>query len=92
MPTYVNIAFYLKEEWPRFLEMADDREDLEDTWEEWFSKYLGLKLSLKSQGYEVQDYIVYIDELDRYCKEKGLKNTGKTRAAFVSGKPSNRVL
>jgi hypothetical protein len=92
MPYIITIAFYKKEDWPRFLQMADDRKDLEDTWEEWFSNYLGSKMGLKSQGFEVHDYIINLDELQQYCKEKGLKNTGKTRSEFVAGKPGNRVL
>lgn len=39
----VNIAYYRKENWKRLLDTADDREILEDTWDEWHEVFYVIK-------------------------------------------------
>lgn len=59
---------------------------MHDTWEEWRDEYLKAKTNLVLQGLMVTDWIVDIDELQAYCKEKGVKNIGAVRAQFVGAK------
>ncbi|MCX6233549.1 MAG: hypothetical protein NT175_02345 [Bacteroidetes bacterium] len=80
----INIAYYLEKDWKRFLESIDDRESMHDTWKEWHKAYLKTKKELSIRGFRVNDFIVDIDELIKYCKMRGIKNDGKARSQFVT--------
>ncbi|UWX55739.1 hypothetical protein NYZ99_04755 [Maribacter litopenaei] len=82
----VNLAYYRKKDWKKFLSMIDDRESMFDTWKEWHKSYLMAKKQLSNKGLKVYDVEVDLVKLDHYCRENGLKNIGKTRSQFVSNK------
>ena len=54
----VNLAYYRKKDWRKFLEMIDDRDSIHDTWKEWHKSYLKVKRDLISQGFAVNDFVV----------------------------------
>jgi hypothetical protein len=79
-----GIGFYRREQWPLLLETADDRKDLEDTYDEWV---LNLKKSINNlRTLEKEPLKVDIDmaELLAWCKSRGKKNTGASRAEFIT--------
>ena len=82
----INLAYYKKKDWIRLLESIDDKESMHETWEEWHNAYLKTKKDLISQGFNVKDFIVDIDELQYYCKMRGIKNDGKARSQFVTNR------
>ena len=82
----LNLAFYEKKDWAYFLSVADDRENLEDEWEDWFRTYLKFKLELIGQGFSVTDVIINVRELMEYCAKNNLKNDGSARSQFVASK------
>ena len=82
--TTLNLAFYEKKDWAYFLSVADDRESLEDEWEDWFKNYLKFKLDLIAIGFTVKDINVDIRELLEYCAKNNLKNDGNARSQFVA--------
>ena len=79
----INLAYYEKRDWKRFLESIDDRNSMHDTWKEWNKAYLKTKKELISQGFVVADFVVDIDELINYCKMRGIMNDGKARSQFI---------
>ncbi|MDO5976792.1 hypothetical protein [Flavivirga jejuensis] len=80
----VNLAYYRKKDWRKLLSMIDDRESMFNTWKEWHKSYLRAKKELSSKGIVTNDIEVDLIELDKFCRENGLKNIGKTRSQFVS--------
>ena len=80
----VNLAYYRKKDWRKFLDMIDDRDSMHDSWEEWHNSYLKIKLELSTQGMIVNEIVVDLNELRKYCLNRGLKINGKTRSQFVS--------
>jgi len=80
----ISIAWYNKKDWLRLLEIIDDKESMPETWEEWHSSYLKVKMELISHGISVNDFVVDIDDLISYCVRLGIKNDGKARSQFVS--------
>ena len=82
----VNLAYYRKKDWGKFLKLIDDPENMHETWKEWHKTYLKTKLSLTSQGLTVNDFVVDLNELRNFCLTKGLKIDGKARSQFVSGR------
>ncbi|NJB37986.1 hypothetical protein, partial [Croceivirga sp. JEA036] len=59
----VNLAFYRKKDWGKFLRMIDDRESMFDTWKEWNKSYLRTKKELTSNGLKVNEVEVDLAEL-----------------------------
>ncbi len=84
MITELNFAVYKKEDWQKFLEIADDRQNLHDTWEEWYAEFSERKLMFVRQGYLVRDITIDLDDLIKYCKKHNVKNDGKTRSIYVN--------
>ncbi len=82
----VNIAYYRKEDWKRFLKSIDDRKSMHETWEEWHEAFLNTKKELILNGFIIKEVIIDIDELKEYCRKKGIKNDGKARSTFASGR------
>lgn len=84
MITEINLAYYQKKDWKRFLKIIDDRESMHDTWKEWNKAYLKTKKHLTSNGFIVRDFVVDIDELKDYCTIRNIKNNGEARSQFVA--------
>ena len=82
----IKLAYYRKKDWKRFLKIIDDSESMHDTWDEWHKAFLKAKKDLISQGFEVEDVEIDLDELTNYCKMRGIKNDGKARSQFVQAK------
>ena len=80
---HVNVAYYKKEDWNRFIRSIDDRESMDTTLEEWHRNFLKSKTSLAIMGFQVKEVHVDIDKLARYCRKKGIKNDGRARSQFV---------
>ena len=83
METIINLAYYRKKDWNRFLEIIDDKESMFATWKEWNKAYLKTKKELLNKGLTVKDLIVNLEELIDYCAIKGIKIDGKARSQFV---------
>jgi len=81
-----KLAYYEKRDWKRFLKSIDDSHRMHDTWEEWHKEYNKAKKNLRSEGFVVTEIVVDIDELQNYCKVRGIKNNGKARSGFVVDK------
>ena len=82
----IKLAYYRKKDWKRFLKIIDDSESIHDTWDEWHKAFLKAKKDLISQGFEVEDVEIDLEELTNYCKMRGIKNDGKARSQFVQAK------
>jgi hypothetical protein len=80
----VNLAYYRKKDWKKFIKMIDDRDSMHDSWEDWHKSYLSTKHSLTTKGLTVNDFMVDLDKLKKYCSSRGLKIDGKARSQFVS--------
>ena len=84
--TKVNLAYYREKDWKRFIALADDKENLHDKWKDWHKSFLKLKKDMISQGFEVMDIVIDLDELEIFCKIRGIKNNAKARSQFVQNK------
>lgn len=80
----ISVAYYREKDWNRFLEMAEDRENLNDTWEEWFETYQSTLKKMRTVGFKPHEIVIDLDALYLYCQSVGLPNTGKTRAGYVA--------
>ncbi len=83
----LKLAYYRKNDWDKLMNSIVDRESMHDTWEDWNKAFSKMKKSLKHQGFVVHEVTIDIDDLNKFCKKKGLKNNGKTRSNYVAGLP-----
>ena len=82
----IKLAYYRKKDWKCFIKKIDDRQSMHDTWDDWHKDFQKMKREFKNMGFEVVDIVVDVDELEEYCKTKGIKNDGKARSQFVQAK------
>ncbi len=68
------------------MKSIDDRNSMHSTWNEWYKAYRKTKKELTSQGFTVNDFVVNIDELTKYCRIREIKDDGKARSQFVKNK------
>ena len=80
----VGIGFYKEEEWERLLACAHDRENLEDTYDEWLEVVEKAILNYHALGIRPRKVVVNLDELIDFCIDHKLKNTAETRSRFVA--------
>lgn len=86
---YAGICWFEKEQWERLKEVAEDRDRLEDTWEEWHARSLDMIETFATRNIFIEKVSVDLDELINWCnsKEKGVNSA--TRAEFVTQKMIN---
>lgn len=81
--TTIQIGYYRKEDWDKFIEIIDDKDSVHSEWEDWNQAFLKTKKGLEKSGFKVIKKVVDLDQLIEYCKKKGLKNTGSSRSQFI---------
>jgi len=79
-----GIGFYRKDQWPRLLETADDRKELEDTYDEWKLNLIKSVNNLRALGSTPLKVDIEMEELLIWCRVRGFKNTGENRAEFIT--------
>jgi hypothetical protein len=84
---YTAIASFKPEQWQELLATADDRDELEKTWEEWNARVESLTKKLSAHGIPFVRVVLDVDQINQYCKEHGVPNNGDTRSklAIIKG-------
>ena len=86
METIYGIGVYRKEDYPEILRLSEDRDKLDQTWEDWKKNKDKAVANFRKLGITMVDILGPPLELVKYCREKGLAINGKSRAAFVTSK------
>ena len=84
--TVIGVSRYRPEQWDRLLQIATDREVLEDTYEEW--KVIAEK-SLKKftmLGYHLHKVDIDVEELLGWCNAHNRPVDGAARSEFAAEK------
>lgn len=80
----VGIGWYSKDQWYKLRAVAADPESLEDTYEEWVEVFNRGTAVLKKSGINALKVPVDVDELEAWCREKGLPINGEARSQYVT--------
>jgi len=80
----VGIAWFDRAQWQQLTQVVADRNELDDTFEQWEQNALDALRMIKRQGYRVEKVYVDVDSLLSWCKAKGLPVNGESRAEYVS--------
>src|SRR5579872_4151938 len=80
----VGLAWYSREDWERLREIADDREKLDDAYEDWEHQALKVIRDLEAVGRRVRKVPINIDALIAWCAERKCRVDSATRSEYVS--------
>jgi hypothetical protein len=79
-----GLAWYSRESWHRLREIADDREQLDDSFEEWERGALQAVRELASVGRRVQKVPIDVEAYVTWCRERGCRLDSASRAGYVT--------
>ena len=80
----IGIGHYRKEDYLEILNISEDKEDMDPTWEIWNDSKNKLLKNFHKMGVHPVKIIVTPKALVKYCRERGLKINGKSRTDFIS--------
>jgi len=83
-PLVVGLAWFDRKQWRRLIEAVEDRNELDDTYEQWEQSALDAVQMIERQGQKVEKVHVEVESLVSWCKEKRLPVNGKSRAEYVT--------
>ena len=82
----IGLAWFRSEQWDRLLEVSDDRDHLEETFEEWVDVAQQKYDELKNLGYDIKKVDVDVEELVRWCLARDRPVDGEARSEFAIDK------
>jgi len=86
MDLNIGIGEYQKKDYQEILKISEDKDNMDKTWEEWKASKNRALEKFKKMGLKPINILVKPKELVQYCREKGLKINGKSRADFITYK------
>lgn len=86
MESNIGIGEYRKEDYQEIFILSEDKDNMEETWEDWKANKNRTNKKFQNMGLKTIDIIVSPKELVNYCRENGLIINGKSKAQFISYK------
>jgi hypothetical protein len=80
----VGIAWYRREDYDLLMSMFLDRENLDDTFDEWLSQALQVSDKLTREGLVVEKAIVDPNTFPAWCGSNGLEMDAKGRMQYAN--------
>jgi hypothetical protein len=82
--TQLGLAWYSREDWERLHEIADDRDKLDDTYEDWERQALKMIQDLEAVGQQIRKVPIDIEALIAWCRERKCRIDMAARSEYVS--------
>ncbi|MFC1929497.1 hypothetical protein ACFLW6_01320 [Chloroflexota bacterium] len=86
----IAMATYAREQWGKLLEVADDRAELESSWEEWQAGKQDAITNIRRQGLEPIEILVDVEALQEFCRKRSLRNDSEARAEYAAYQAQRR--
>ena len=80
----LGFAWFDRQQWHRLTEVVDDRNELDDTFEQWERSALDALRTLERQGQRAEKVHIEVDAFVSWCKGRGFPVNGASRAEYVS--------
>lgn len=80
----VGLAWFDRKQWQRLTEVVEDRNELDDTFEQWKLSALEAVRTMEREGQKVEKVHVEVESLVSWCRDRGLPVNGKSRAEYVT--------
>lgn len=81
--TVIAIASFSREDWEKLKQIAEDQDELHDTYEEWQKDVLELQRTIMGAGRFSLRISVTAEELQQWCKDNGLPLNGGSRSQYA---------
>ena len=78
----VGLAWWQASQWERLKEISEDRENLEDTYEEWRRNASLTIKNLEAQGQNIKKVKINLEELIFWCNDKSISINSGSRAEY----------
>jgi hypothetical protein len=82
--TQLGLAWYSRDDWKRLHEIADDRDKLDDTYEDWERQALKMIQDLEAAGQRIRKVPINIEALIAWCHERKCRIDMAARSEYVS--------
>ena len=79
----MKLPFYMENQYDRLLETVSDPEYFAETWQEWFTNYDKFKSEMLTRGFQCEEVLVDVEELNDYCILNDLENNQANRELFT---------
>ena len=89
--TVIGVAWYTPEQYERLLQIADDRDNLEDTYEEWKATAEKTLPELEKAGVLIRKIYIDVAELVSWCKDQNRPVAEASRTIFVADKVEEAI-
>jgi hypothetical protein len=80
----LGLCWYQPEQWERLKEIADDRDGLEHTYEEWRKNASRAISDFQANGQSIKKVRINLEELLLWCNEKGIAVNSEARSGYVA--------
>jgi hypothetical protein len=87
----LGVSWYTREQYDRLLELADDRDNLEDTYDEWQASAEKMMVKLSKPGVLPRKVHINVEELVAWCKAHNRPINGAARTMFVADKVDEEI-
>lgn len=83
-PQVAGLCWIKEDQWPRLLEVTDDKASLEATWQEWEARSLEMIEVFATRGILIEKVVVDVEDLISWCNERDKTVSAATRAEYVT--------
>ena len=80
----VGVGWYREDQWNLLLEHAADRDKLEETYGEWLEVARKGMKNLTKAEVQFEKIPIDVEELIKWCREKGCAVDGSSRSEFIA--------
>ena len=86
----IGMAWFRREEWAKLLEVSADRDQLEETYDEWLQSARQTLLHLRAEGQRVEKVDIGVDELLKWCQTRHVPVDASARADLAAAQLHQR--
>ncbi|MGH1469973.1 MAG: hypothetical protein ACRBCS_02180 [Cellvibrionaceae bacterium] len=79
-----GISWFQPDQWERLIDISEDRDQLDDTYEDWRRNTSNTIKELESQGQKIKKVKINLEQLIYWCNENNLPINGKSRSQYVT--------
>jgi hypothetical protein len=87
----LGVAWYTREQYGRLLELANDRDSLEETYEDWQASAEKMMVKLSKPGVLPRKVHIDVEELVAWWKANNRPIDGASRTMFVADKVEDEI-
>jgi hypothetical protein len=80
----LGFAWYTRETWAQLCQLADDRDALDDTFEEWERQAINVVRELASAGRRIRKITIDVDAAVTWCRQHGRRFDSAARSEYVA--------